>query len=244
MKHMNIWTQRTFCIAIVLIVVVGFALPWTGVSNSALFLTTMIMIYAIVAQGTNFLYSTAGILSVAQGALWGVGAYVAAIGLQRYNIGFGFALLLSIPAGAIVAILTGYPAKRVQGHYFAIVTFAFAEIFVIVGNNAVGWTGGNQGLIVAGRPLAGLSFLSDLQANYLVAFLCFLGSLIAAVLLQRSGFGTRLAAAKTNSALAVSLGMNVVRDRLIAFAVSGAAAGIGGVLYAYLTRYAQPGSFD
>jgi branched-chain amino acid transport system permease protein len=222
----------------------GCALPWMGVSNSLLFLTTMVLIYAIVGQGTNFLFATAGILSVAQGALWGVGAYIAAIGLHRAGLGFWPAVALSLPIAALVAVLAGYPARRVQGHYFAIVTFAFAEMFVIFGNNAISLTGGNQGLIVSGPVLPKSLPLTDLQAIYLVTLLFFALSLVAATLLKRSNLGMRLAAARVNAPLATSLGINVHRDRLMAFAVSGAAAGVGGVLYAYATRYAQPSSFD
>jgi ABC-type branched-subunit amino acid transport system permease subunit len=191
------------------------------------------------------LYGTSGQLSVAQGALWGVGAYVAALGLQRWNIDFWVALPIAALAAGLVAGCIGFPARRIRGHYFVIITFAFASILPIFANNAIQLTGGNQGLVVSSAVRGTDAFgLDPLIGGYYVAFGLYLAALVAACFLQTSRFGHRLFAARHNATFAQSLGMNVDRDRLLAFVISGAFAGVGGVLYAYTARYVQPDLFN
>jgi branched-chain amino acid transport system permease protein len=219
--------------------------PWAVGTYALVVLGTVTLTYALIGEGLNFLYGTAGQLSVAQGGLMGIGAYVGALGLDRYGLSFWPALPLALTAGAVTALALGLVARRVRGHYFLIVTFAFAAVIAIVGDVAVGVTGGSLGLSITSVPPGIKLFgIDPLIGTYYLTLLFFFVGIGVAVYLQFSSFGRRLYAARHNPDLARALGMRLNRDRLLAFGISGAYAGVGGLLFAYAQQYVSPDTFD
>ena len=218
--------------------------PLLGISNQLLQVFTLALIFAIPAAGLGLLYGEAGQMSVANGALFGVGAYVAAIGAREQMLSFWPALGVAAAAAALAALLIGLTALRVRGHYFLIITFAFAELFRISLVNLRSLTGGNQGLNVLDPvTLPGIGEIESLRAFF---FLALAGAVVTGVIvagLRASPFGRSLRMVRENERLAISLGLNAARTRLAAFAVSGAIAGVGGVIYAYQLRHVGPESF-
>jgi branched-chain amino acid transport system permease protein len=228
-----------------LLAVAGIAWLYIAPTNSSMVTSTYALSLAVAAQGLNFLYGRGGQLSIAQGAVWGIGAYTSAILFDRAGIGFWLSLPLAAVTGAAAAALVALPARRVSGHYFVITTFAAAEIFTIVADNLTSLTGGNGGLFVSSAPAAigGLEF--DTPPNYyIIALALYLIGLAAAYVLHTSRYGRRVFAAGRNETLARSLGVNVGRDRLIAFVIGGVYSGVAGPLYLYSTKYIEPSQFD
>lgn len=219
-------------------------LPAFGVTNQFLQIFTLAFLMAIPAVGLSLLYGDGGQMSVASGALYGIGAYVAAIGAREHWLTIWLALPVAAVVAAGAATLVGLTALRVRGHYFLIITFAFAELFRITMVNLRSLTGGNQGVMVlepVTLPIIGE--IESLRAFYFVALAATLVAAIVVVLLRVSPFGRSLRALRENERLAISLGLNAARVRLVAFAISGALTGAAGAIYAYNLRHVGPDSF-
>lgn len=219
-------------------------LPAARPSAQLVQLMTLALIFALPAIGLSLLYGEGGQMSVANGALYGVGAYVAAIGAREQLFSFWLALPAAALAGALAAFLVGLTALRVRGHYFLIVTFAFAELWRITVTNLRSITGGNQGILVLDDiAVPGIGDIQSLSALYYIALAFAFLAALAVVALRFSPFGVALRAIRENERLAVSLGLNAAMVRLYAFAVSGALAGIGGVVYVYNVKHIGPDLF-
>lgn len=219
-------------------------LPLFGINNQFLQLVTLALLFAVPAIGLGLLYGEAGQMSVASGALFGVGAYVAAIGAREQVLTIWPAVPVAALAAAAAATLVGLTALRVRGHYFLIITFAFAELWRITTVNLRSITGGNQGLMVL-EPvtLPAVGEIESLRAFYYMGLAAALLAAWVVVLLRFSSFGRSLRVVRENERLAISLGLNAARTRLIAFAISGALAGAAGTLYAYNLKHIGPDLF-
>lgn len=213
--------------------------PFMVTTNKDISLAITATMYATVAFGLQFLFVNTGRLSAAHGALWGLGAYTAAL----LDHGFWAGMLLAIPVCVIAAIIVGTPSLRLSGHYFLIITFAFAQFMVLVANNWIEVTGGRDGIIIRESPhFLGVDF-SNKDNMYYLALTFMIVSLVTVWLLSRSQLGMRLRAVRDNPDLAASIGLNVWVLRLSAFAWSGVMAGMGGAIYTYYIHVVEPNFF-
>jgi branched-chain amino acid transport system permease protein len=202
-------------------------------------------IYVMVANGMHIIFSYTGQLSLAQTTLWGVGAYTAALLIGHYDP----PTLLVLPAAALVAaggaVLIGIPAFRTAGFSFAIITLAFAEIARLVATNWTSLTNGTTGLTITHAPsgLGPIDFNpnTDLTNFYYLSLSFAYLSLVAVWAIARSPLGRNFIAIRENETLARSAGINVYLYKLIAFALSGAFAGVAGVFYVYNSTHVEPG---
>ncbi len=220
------------------------ALPWIMPSFRLMTLAVITTITAIVLYGLMLLYGQTGILSIGHGALWGVGGYLGAVLLLEANLSFWAALPLVGLGAALVAGVLGFPALRVSGHHFVILTFAFAEIFVIAMGNGGSLTGDREGRILDDRvaPVLGLTFESLESFYFLSLFFLFI-TLAAVYFIIRSPLGRSLRAIRENEPLAQSLGINPTYYKIGIFMLGGVFAGVSGLLYAYFLRHVSPDLF-
>jgi branched-chain amino acid transport system permease protein len=218
--------------------------PVYGIGPRTMAEMTTVFIYALVASSLRFLYRYGGQLSVAQGALWGIGSYVSVVLFQKHGMPLWVALPAAMVGSALVAGLIGYPSLRVRGHYFLIITFAFAEMLRISTINLRDLTGGDTGLSVTRRPDVVWPFSVDDRIGwYWSALACLLVTMVVIELLGSTPFGRRLTAVGENEELATSVGINAGATKVAAFMLSGALAGLGGVLWAFNQRFIEPGQF-
>ena len=139
--------------------------------------------------------------------------------------------------------LLGYPALRVQHHYLAFVTLAFATLAYLVFRNEEWITGGIYGISNVPRPsLFGYSLGKPRDFYYFCLANLALVSL-AAWWLIRSPWGRAFVALRENPLRALSLGIDTRRYTLMAFALGAGLGGISGVLYAPLVQYIDPTPF-
>jgi branched-chain amino acid transport system permease protein len=173
----------------------------------------------------------AGQLSLAQAAFASIAAYTSA--LLTINLGLPFPLVavVGVSVGAVVALLLGLPVLRLRGVFLAIATIGFGEMVRIVALN-LDVTGGAIGL----RPIPKVV---TLWQAYLALALC----AFFFWRLRPSKLGRGLAALREDEVAARAMGIDVVRYKLFAFTVSGAMAGLSGVLFSHFTRFIAPGQF-
>ncbi|MCW5620685.1 MAG: branched-chain amino acid ABC transporter permease, partial [Burkholderiales bacterium] len=137
-------------LAVLLVLALLCALPFV-VSGYRTFQFTVALVYAIVLLGLNILTGYNGQISLGHGAFYAIGAYVAAILIQK----LGMPYWLTIPAGGVVCLVFGFlfglPALRLQGHYLALATFALAVAMpqLLKYKGIEDWTGGVQGIVIA-----------------------------------------------------------------------------------------------
>ncbi|MDA0786376.1 MAG: ABC transporter ATP-binding protein, partial [Proteobacteria bacterium] len=97
---------------------------------------TLSGIYVIMVLGYQFIFGHAGALSLAQGAFFGVGAYVTGILASNFGTGFLLTFPLSIAGASVLALIVAIPVLRLASHYFALATLALSQLLLLI---AVNW---------------------------------------------------------------------------------------------------------
>ena len=237
---------RSVVLALALVLAVGVAV-YIGVDvryvkRSDVYLLTLYCVYLMATMGLNLTVGYAGQMSLGHAAFFGIGAYFAAILLK---LGWSFLLVLPVAALACFALglALGFPALRVQHHYLAFATLGFNVLAYLVMRNEEKLTGGTYGISGIPRP----SFFGVDLGGHLAFFNFTLASLALLALLLwwllRSPWGRAFAALRDNPIRAESLGVNITAYTLLAFAIGAACAGIGGVYFASLVEFIEPGPF-
>jgi branched-chain amino acid transport system permease protein len=207
---------------------------------------TTILISGIVAVSMVVLSGWSGQISIGQFGLVGVGAAVAGGLAANHSVDFFVALAAGTAAGAVVAIVLGLPALRLQGIYLAVVTLAFAgavHYYFLDPRYVLAHTGvlprGSATRIQ--RPVLWGRFDLGADRTFYVVTLIFLALVLgAAVALHRNRSGRIFTAARDNGRAAASYGINVTRARLASFSIAGGIAGLAGVLLAYQQQAVDP----
>jgi len=205
-------------------------------------LLTLVGIYALLGIGFQFALGLAGILSLAQGAFFGLGAYATAlIGVQ------GWGTALTLPASAVaaltLALVVAGPTLRLASHYLALATLGVAQLLLLA---AIGWTevtGGANG--IAGVP--GVALLGEtLGGRERLAFVWVLVLLAGLALYQvRESLIGRAYAAMTHDPLAATAaGLSLPRLRFAGFLASAGIAGAAGALHAHTLGVVSPEVLD
>jgi len=214
-------------------VVIG-ALVLTQADQVWMFRVTQAVVLAIVFLSITVITGMAGQISLCQGAFAAMGAFA----VFRLVDSFDMPVLLAALVGGLIAAAAGavlsLPIRRLGGVWTAIATLAFAYFFdsVIL---KLSWVGGETSLLqgtVVPRPAIGpIDFESD--KSFLVLAVVVLVLVALAVVQLTSGtFGKTLLALRGSEVAARSIGISPARARLVAFAISGFIAGIGGALLA------------
>src|SRR5919206_3634187 len=110
-------------LALALLVVLACVLPFV-VSNYRVFQLTLALVYAIALLGLNMLTGYNGQFSLGHGAFYAIGAYTAAIMMDRWNIHYAWTIPVAGALCLVVGFLFGLPALRLEGLYLALATFA------------------------------------------------------------------------------------------------------------------------
>ncbi len=193
----------------------------------------------VLSTGTNallalsiYLTLATGLLTVANAAFMGIGAYTAAWLTTQTSTPFGLALLLGAALPALIALVIGRPTLRLSGVYLAMATLAFGEVVRIVILNAEDVTGGALGL-------NGITQLTDWLHVALV-----LGMTIFALLrLARSRIGLAMKAISQDETATELMGIDVRGYKLLVFVLSAAIAGLAGALNAHFTFFISPNEY-
>lgn len=202
---------------------------------------TVASIWVVLALSLNLVTGFAGQVSLAQGALFGSGAYAAAILSTRHGIAFPLDLVLAAVVTALVAAIVALPAIRIRHDFLVLTTMGVNFVLVAVFQYS-DYFGGSSGIV--GVPLfkLGDALLSPVEILLLALGLaCF--TLATQWLLLRTWFGLRLVAIRDDEAAAAATGISVSATKIWAFALAGAYAGLAGAFYAHFIGSVFPSSF-
>jgi len=198
---------------------------------------------AIAVYGLNVILGYTGLLNLGNAGFFGIGAYTVALLETKARFAFWPALAAGCLASTALGFAVGLISLRTRGHYFAIFTAAIGVMIEIVLSTWQDLTNGNIGLanIAPPPPLGPLSFESNAAKYYLV--LAALALTIAfCALVRRSLFGRTLLAIESNEDLARSVGIDVMRAKLLALSFSTFLAGLGGGMFAMYVGFLGPDS--
>ncbi|MBI2169298.1 MAG: branched-chain amino acid ABC transporter ATP-binding protein/permease [Actinobacteria bacterium] len=239
---------RTVAVAAGFVLVVAF--PWLPfVEPSQVINANLAGEYAIVAISLVILTGWVGQISLAHGAFVGIGAFTTGILARNFGIPFPANLPIVMVVSAGVAALLGVIALRVRGLYLAVATLIFAwmaDAWLFTSTWLVG-SGGASSIQnkVIGREAAIPSFdFSNKRTFYLVVLATLIATVSIARNLRESKTGRAFFAVRGSEMAAVSLGIDLTRYKLLAFALSGGLAGVAGNLLMTDLRTATPVAFQ
>jgi len=203
----------------------------------------LVCIFSILTFSLDLLMGHAGILSITQAAFYGLGAYASALLVVCLKFPFLAGVLVGMVAAALMSLVVSLPSLRLHDDYFVIATFGFQMILFSVFNNWMAVTRGPLGIPGIPPPsIFGWAITSKIA--YLILTACFAALAYAVVWrLTSSPFGRVLHAIREDEVFARSLGKNVLRFKVVAFAVSAALAAAAGSLYAHYVTFIDPTSF-
>lgn len=215
------------------------------VKNFILFQLTLAMVYGIAILGLCLLTGINGQFSLGHSAFFAIGAYTAAIMMDRFGLNY----LWTLPAAGIVCLgfgfLFGLPALRLHGIYLALATFSLAVATpqILKSTPLEHWTGGVQGIVIIkpdapfGLPLSSDQWLYYLTLLIVVVMFGAAGNLIA------SRTGRALVAIRDNPIAARAMGIDISIYKSLAFGVSAFYTGVAGALGAIVIQFVAPDSF-
>jgi branched-chain amino acid transport system permease protein len=213
---------------------------WVGDSTAWIYNLTLVGAYAIVVIGLNIVLGYAGLVSFAQTAFMAVGGYSIAILSVHHAVDPWFGLVAGMIVAGIAAALIGLPLFRLRGHYLTMASFALAMGVFGYATAAVGFTGGSVG--IAGVPplTLGSFVFSDPRHAFVLVWVLVGLCVWAGVRARDSHVGRAWRTIADNEDVAASLGLNVLRYKIVAFVIAAVMGALGGGLYVDFTSYANP----
>lgn len=201
-------------------------------------------IFIILTYSLNFIHGYLGLISIGQAGFFAIGAYITA-GLVM-GMGFNYfpALFIASFAAAFAGVLLGFPATRIGGHYFVLLSLGFGEIVRLIILNWKEVTNGTNGVNNIPSPSLGpLVFETRFSYYYLVLFFIIL-TMLATWSLRKSKYGRSMLSLKVSELAATVMGVDPLTNKLINFGIAGFFAGIAGGLYAFYIGSISPEAFS
>ena len=233
---------------LLLLLVAACVLPFF-ISNYRTFQFTLALVYAIALMGLNMLTGYNGQISLGHGAFYAIGAYTAAILMDRLNVPYW----ATIPVAGAVCLISGFlfglPALRLEGLYLALATFALGVAMpqILKYKLISKWTGGAQGIVIV-KPDAPswmprwLPISQDQWLYFFTLFITIVMMLLAWNLL-RGRIGRAMVAIRDQPIAAQAMGVNTALYKSLTFGVSAMYTGIAGALGAIVVQFIAPDSF-
>jgi branched-chain amino acid transport system permease protein len=219
------------------------ALPF-ALSSFRVFQFTQVFVYAIALLGLNMLTGYNGQISLGHGAFYAVGAYTAAVMIDRWSVPYGW----TIPTAGVVCLVAGFlfgiPALRLEGLYLALATFALALAVPQILKYFEHWTGGSQGIVLSKPdPPHGVPLSAD-QWLYFLALATFCVLFVLARNLLGGRTGRAIVAIRDHPIAAEAMGINSALYKSLTFGVSAAYTGVAGALSAIVVAFVAPDAFN
>lgn len=244
----------TYGIVIVAFIIVEIMTAAGSISSLMKGLLVPLCVYVILAISLNLTVGILGELSLGHAGFMCVGAFTGAFFSRCMEnvitvapVRFTLAILIGAACAGLIGLLIGMPVLRLKGDYLAIVTLAFGEIIknvinvIYVGKDA-------NGIHISMKDAASMNMESDgdliingaqgitgtpKDSNFIVGTILILITLFIVLNLIKSRDGRAIMSIRDNLIAAESVGIRIIRYKLMAFSISAALAGVAGVLYAH-----------
>jgi branched-chain amino acid transport system permease protein len=206
-------------------------------------LAILFSIYAILGLSLNLVVGYTGLLSVAQAAFYGIGAYITALLLVNAGWNFFLALIVGMIASGIIAFAMGLVLSKFDGDYYALASLGFGVIAYSVFLNWQNLTNGPLGIPGIPRPnFFGIVFSENIWYLLLAVIILALVYLLCRFIV-RSSFGRVLAAIREDEKAIQVFGYKTLYYKLAIFVIGAMLAALAGALYASYISYIDPSTF-
>jgi branched-chain amino acid transport system permease protein len=211
--------------------------------------TTQVAIYSIVTLGLGLLVGRVGMVSLGQGAVLAMGAWVAARLLFATSLPFPIIILAAGLITMVLGTLVGLPALRMSGLYLALITLMLAGAITVAlaninfpngGHGFTGYNGGSVHIPPIRRPSIATTDPAFFRYSVIVAILMF----VLVLLHIRGRPGRAWAAIRQSESAALAAGINTTLYKLWAFALASFITGVAGALVAGSFRYLNSLTFS
>ena len=225
-----------------LLALLGLAFPFFAKNDYHLTVMSTAYIFALATVGLNLITGYTGQFNLAHSGFMAVGAYTVGILTVDHQVPFWIAFALSGFVAAALGFFVGIVSLRLKGHYFSIFTMCVGYIMFLLIEKWESLTHGPVGIIgIPAPPAIGpLTFDSPRALYYLVFFVLAVGVWVMSRIVH-SLLGRTFMAIRNGDELAESLGIDLMRNKVLAFMLSVFYAGMAGGLYAGFVRFLGPG---
>ena len=256
--------NRTMSLGLIILLVIAY--PWLDQLLELRFMNEIIpvIVFVLMALGLNIVVGYAGLLDLGYAAFFAIGAYTTGLLASPHlgvNLSIWIAIWIAAAVAAIFGLILGAPTLPLRGDYLAIVTLGFGEIVPIAVNNLdklsiniLGYnivkdfdlTGGPKGINPISRPW--LPFIGEFRADspipwyYLILVIMAL-SIFFIMRLRDSRIGRAWMAMREGELAASSMGLDIVRTKLMAFSMGATFSGFAGAFYGSYISAIFPSSF-
>lgn len=222
---------------------IGLALVFPFIAPNDYYLSVMALVYvnAVAALGLNLTAGYTGQLNLAHGGFVAIGAYTVGLLTVDYGTPFWIAFALSGVVAAALGFFVGLLSLRLKGHYFAIFTLCVGSVITLLIEKWDSLTHGVVGVIGIPAPpgLGPIRFDTSIGQYYLVLAFLLLGLFVMRRIVN-SLIGRTFVAIRNSEDLAEALGIDLMRNKILAFVISTFYAGVSGALYAGYVRFLGP----
>ena len=202
------------------------------------------LIFAIMAVGWNLMSGYGGMFSFGHAAFFGIGAYTDAYLLNEHGVSPWISLAVAAVLAAVVGMLIAYLCLRYRlaGAYFALATFAFAQMFLLLVQNlgALNKTEGFNIAILPSDSWAKMQFQQGSPNYFWIPLGILAVGVLVTILFSRSRSGQFVQAARDDETAAASLGISAMRHRLLTVALSCGITAMAGVYYTQYYLFVGP----
>jgi branched-chain amino acid transport system permease protein len=219
----------------------GLAFPFMAGNDYHLTVMSTAYIYAVATVGLNLITGYTGQFNLAHSGFMAVGAYTVGILTVDYQMPFWLAFALSGVVAAGIGFFVGLVSLRLKTHFFSIFTMCVGYIMFLLIEKWDSLTHGTGGIVGIPAPesIFGLDFSEPRTQYYLVLLFLALSMWIMHRIVN-SLLGRTFVAIRNGDDLAQALGINLMRNKLLAFMLSVFFAGLAGGLYAGYVRFLGP----
>jgi len=196
-----------------------------------------VLVWAIVGLAWNLLSGYSGLISFGHAAFFGTGAYFVVIAQTTFGLTPWLGIPLAGVIGGLAGIVVGVPTLRLRGHYFALAMLAYPLALLYVFE----WLGYQEAAIpmVREAPAAYMQF-DDRRIYVFIGLALTVLAMMLTRQLERSRYGMSLRAIKQDETAAEAAGIDTLRWKLLAIAISGSMAAAIGGFYAVIQLIVTP----
>lgn len=230
--------------AVLVLVLAAMALLPFVVPESALPVAIRTLIYALMAVGWNLMSGYGGMFSFGHAAFFGVGAYTNAYLLTAFGISPWIGMIVGAALSAGIGVLIAYFCLKYKlaGSYFALATFAFAQLFLLVTLN-LEFLNKSEGINIPLLPQESWAMMQFDQGSllyYWIPLVLVGGAVAVSIAFVYSRPGQFAQAIRDDATAAESLGIKVMKYRLIPVALSCAITAVAGAFYTQYYLFIGP----
>jgi branched-chain amino acid transport system permease protein len=235
------WRRHLFVLLIITVIAAPLPLLTPDAQEAV---AVRVLIFALMAVGWNLMSGFGGMFNFGNAAFFGLGAYADAYLLVNHGMSPWIAMVIGAVIAAAFAALLGFLTfrYRVKGAYFALATFAFAEMLRLIAANSdlVNRAVGYNIPLLPEQSWWMLQFDAGDARYYWIGLALLVLSLLVTIVYLRSRSGQYTIAIRDDEMAAQSLGINVLRYRLTTMALSAAISAIAGAFYAQYYLFVNP----